>query len=267
MKSYPFLKATNWGYKQIDQLIQNVEEALEQSSQLNQLKNSHEVLAGLNAFKNFLLEKDDKIITDSDSVVIEDFFLKKVEDDLIATGEKIQFSKLSKPNNNPIKLVGLKNKQVVLDLLHSHHIRTQSRKRIIKGVPFMDVQRCVNGIDEIDSFYCEWLDPKLNNCQPRPKKDPILDDLGLNLLGGEYGANVSRQMKPLMDREFDDEIKWLEAQEKAGFYDESGMSLLVSILKVMLEVRVDELLQSLESLGANKNSSYCQNTLNLKVLS
>ena len=257
-----FFEAYKLGYKQLDKLIQNVEEALEQSAQLKQLKNSHEVLLGLKTFKAFLLDKDDKIITDSNSVVVRDHFVKQVKDDIIAIGEKIQLSERSEPFKYPIKLEGLQNKQAVLDLLHSHHIRTQSRKRIIKGVSFAEAHFCFKGFDEIDPFYCERLDPKLNNCQPRPVKNPILDDPRLELLGDKYDADFYKKMQPLMNKAREEEVSWLGAQREAGFYDEDGMSLLVSILKVMLEVRVDELLQSLESLGANKNNSYRQNTLN-----
>ena len=242
------------GYKELDQLISNVEEALEQSKQLDELITSHEVLRVLKSFKDFLLFKDDKIITDSNSVVMKDFFVSKVQDELLAIGEVVTLSEYSQQNKYPMKLVGLKDKKAVLKLLQSSHIATQIRKRKVIGVSFKDVFGVAcDQLAELDSFYCEKLDSLLGSCRPCPSWDNP-DDPRTDLLSDEYDKEYSDNVFELREQQ-------LAKDEKEGVFHAKGLELATLILKAMLEVRVDELMSSLEALGANKNPNYRQNAL------
>lgn len=57
-------------YKELDQLINNVEAAIHESNQLGELDTSHKALKALKEFKEFLLFKEDKIVTNDSSIAV-----------------------------------------------------------------------------------------------------------------------------------------------------------------------------------------------------
>lgn len=153
-------------YKELDQLISNVESAVQESSQLGAFSTSHKALQVLKEFKDFLLFKEDKIVTSSNSLVVKEL-TKKAEADLIANGEPITFSDLSSQERHPIKLTNLKDKDAAAKILRSHHIEMQTRQRNVIGISSREVERMGDSIRrDADSFYRERFDPPIGNCLP-----------------------------------------------------------------------------------------------------
>lgn len=232
-------------YGQLDKLISNVEEAIEQSNELGNHTSSDEVLEVLKQFKAFLLFKDDKIITNDTSVVVKVSLTKKVEQELVAIGETITYSKSPTVNLNTSKLMDLKDKNAVLNILRTHGIATQSRKRKVIGIPFMEVHKLlVQVLTNVDPYYLEESDVLLAACRSVE----------------EHGEDILDDFDNLSEKELEQLISTVEQENKEGVHAR-GLELATHLLKVMLETRVDELLASLEALGANKNASYKNNTL------
>ena len=151
------------GYKELDKLISNVEEALEQSKTLSELDSSHEILELLKQFKEFLLFKSDMIVTNDSSVVTNDRLPKLVESTLKSIGESITYSSLSIPNQQTFKLVDLKDKNLVVEALRTSGIATQSRKRNVIGVSSKSIDDLFRtSLSKVDSFYSESFDPRFS---------------------------------------------------------------------------------------------------------
>jgi hypothetical protein len=230
-------------YSQLDNLITNVEEAIEQSKELNKLINSTEVLEVLKRFKAFLLFKDDKIVTNDSSIVVRSRLINSVEQKVAQIGENVTYSGDVNPKLITSKLVGLKDKNAVLGTLRASGVATQSRKRKVIGVPFMEVHKLIHGLlSDIEPFYCE-------------------KSLSLRLRARNSSLDVNDDFDKLTDEEMEKLVSWVEQGNKDGS-NAQALELATHVLRVMLEVRVDELLASLEALGANKNPNYRQNTLN-----
>jgi hypothetical protein len=233
-------------YSQLDNLITNVEETIEQSKELSKLTNSTEVLEVLKRFKVFLLFKDDKIVTNDNSIVVRSRLINSVEQKLAQLGENVTYSADVNPKLNTSKLVGLKDKNAVLSTLRASGVATQCRKRKVIGVPFMEVHKLIHGLlSDIEPFYCE-------------------KSLALRLRAGNSSLDVNDEFDDF-DKLTDEEMEKLVSLVEQGNKDGSNaqaLELATHVLRVMLEVRVDELLASLEALGANKNPNYRQNTLN-----
>ena len=237
-------------YSQLDKLIANVEDAIEQSKLLSELASSDDVLKVLKKFKAFLLFKDDKIVTNDNSIVVKGRLVKNVEQQLANIGEAVNYSINSDTRINTSKLEGLKNKNAVLNILRTNGVKTQSRKRKVIGVRSMDVHNLRGGLfSDIDSFYCEKLNPLLSACRSR-------DEVQRQNL-----ADESDDFDNLTDEEMKQLVISIEQENKEGLHAR-GLELATHILRVMLEVRVDELLNSLEAIGANRNPYYKKNTLN-----
>lgn len=245
-------------YKELDQLIGNVESAVQESKKLGSLNTSHNALQALKEFKDFLLFKDDKIVTSDNSIGVKDL-PKTAEAELIAHGEAITFSDLSSQEQYPKKLIKLKDKEATVEILKSHYVGMQIRKRNVIGISAMDVERMGDSIRrDTDSFYRERFDPPIDNCLPR--LDPAPDQT----------TSISCTDEDLYS--FDDDIDFYEElsedqlqaliNEQESRNDQYGLEFTCSIVKVMLEARVDELLAALEAFGSKKNPTYRRNTLN-----
>jgi len=237
-------------YSQLDKLIVNVEDAIEQSKLLSELASSHDVLKVLKQFKAFLLFKDDKIVTNDNSIAVRGRLVKNVEQQLANIGEAINYSMDDDTRINTSKLEKLKNKNAVLNILRTNSVATQSRKRKVIGVPFMEVHKLsVALFSNIDSFYCEKLGPLFSACRPRDEvQNQNLDD-------------ELDDFENITDEEMEQLISSVAQENKEGVHVK-GLELATHLLKVMLEARIDELLNSLEAIGANKNPYYKKNTLN-----
>lgn len=232
-------------YSQLDNLIANVEDAIEQSKELSQITNTTEVLEVLKKFKAFLQFKDDKIITNDNSIVVSSRLKSNVEQQLALLGENVTYSDGVNPQYSTSKLQGLKDKNAVLDILRASGVKTQSRKRKVIGVSFMEVHKLIHGLlTEIAPFYYE----KSLALRLREEK-PNLDATE------EFG-----DFDDLTDEEMEKLVSLVEQGNKGGS-NVQALELATHVLRVMLEFRVDELLASLEALGANKNPNYRQNTL------
>lgn len=240
-----FYEQYRLNYSQLDTLITNVEEAIEQSKDLSQITNTTEVLEVLKKFKAFLQFKDDKIITNDNSIVVRSRLRNNVEQQLSKLGENVTYSDGVNPKHTTSKLVGLKDKNAVLDILRSSGVETQSRKRKVIGIPFMEVHKLIHGLlSEIDPFYCE-------------------KSLALSLIEENSSRDATEDFDDF-DSLTDEEMKKLVSLVEQGNKDGSNaksLEIATHLLRVMLEFRVDELLASLEALGANKNASYKNNTL------
>ena len=241
-----FYEQYRLNYSQLDNLIMNVEDAIEQSKELSQRTSSIEVLEVLKQFKAFLLFKDDKIVTNDNSIVIRSLLRNNVEQKLAQLGENVTYSDGVKPKHTTSKLVGLKDKNAVLDILRANGVDTQSRKRKVIGVSCIEVHKLIHGLlSEIDPFYCE-------------------KSLALRLREEKSSLGATEEFDDF-DNLTDEEMKTLVSLVEQGNKDGSNaqaLELATHVLRVMLEFRVDELLASLEALGANKNPNYRQNTLN-----
>ncbi len=233
-------------YSQLDNLITNVEEAIEQSKELSQITNTTQVLEVLKKFKGFLQFKDDKIITNDNSIVVRSRLRNNVEQQLSKLGENVTYSDGVNPKHTTSKLVGLKDKNAVLDILRASGVETQSRKRKVIGIAFMEVHKLIHGLlSEIDPFYCE--------------KSLVLRHREEN--SSQDGTEDLDDFDSLTDEEKEKLVSLVEQGNKDGS-NAQALELATHLLRVMLEFRVDELLASLEALGANKNPNYRQNTLN-----
>lgn len=235
-------------YKQLDQLVINVEEALDQSETLKRVSTSHDALGLLKVFKAYLVNKDDRIITDSKSIVIKEYLGIDLKSELETIGEALVFSEHS--TGFPKKVVGLKNKEAVMHKLKSLGITTQTRKRMVMGVSFMDTVREFSGqLKQVDEFYCKQLDPNLGNCrQKQPGLVEVTEDESQ-----EFSMVGLDSMERLMQH--------AEQDEKDGIFDEEPVKLAINIIQVLLNFRTHELFQSIENLGAYKNPNYKERTI------
>ena len=239
-------------YRQLDKLINNIEEAIQESSQLGAIDTSQRALEALKEFKDFLLFKDDKIVTNDNSITIRKELEPKAKADLLAIGEAVTLSKLSDRRRSPMKLIDLKSKDSALDVLQSNNVETQARRRKVIGISSREVERLGDTIREsVNPFYSDRFDPPIASYSTI-EPGSLMDD---------------REFMSLFDDDdFDGELT--EEQVKA-FHDlekarneQYGLEFVSSVIRVLLETRVDELLARLEELGANKNRAYRQNTLN-----
>ena len=247
-----FYEQFRLNYKEIDRIIDNVESAVEESEKLGGIDTSHEALRALKDFKEFLLFKEDKIVTNDESITVKVDFGQEIKAKLLAIGETITFSALSNHNQSPLKLVGLKNKDAAVKILRSNGIATQARKRNVMGVSSKEVARKWRTIDKnVDSFYCDKFNLTNVNRPASIKASSPVDDKGLLSLFDDDnfdGVLTEEQVKSFQK---------LEIKRSRQY----GLELVSSIIKVILEARVDELLANLEALGANKNPTYRENTL------
>lgn len=254
-----FFEQYQFGYKELDQLIQNVEKAIVESEQLKASKTSYDALKLLKQFQNFLLDKDDKILTGSNSIVIRDLLTEDLEGALQAIGEELQFSEYS--SGMLKKLTNLKDKQATLEVVQGLKLATQARKRKVIGVPFMDVIRKLDEISVVDSYYCELLDdPKFDNCVKKKEDENQGSDQENS--EGEHLAGCDDDMLFPSSEEIDAMMEQSRLDYDQGIECSEGLSLALKIIRVLLEVRTNELILSLEDLGANKNPMYKQNILN-----
>jgi hypothetical protein len=245
-----FYEKYRLNYSQLDKLIANVEVAIKQSELLGGLASSNDVLNVLKQFKAFLLFKDDKIVTNDKSIVVRGRLAKNVEQQLANIGEDINYSMDSDTRINTSKLEKLKNKNAVLNILRTNGVATQSRKRKVTGVPFMEVHKVLMGLfSDIDSFYCEKINPLLSVCRSR-------DEVAAQNLDDEL-----EDFENLTDEEMEKLVSSVEQEDKEGVHAR-GLELATHILKVMLGTWVGEIFNSLEALGAKKNPYYKSNTLN-----
>ncbi|WP_417534566.1 hypothetical protein [Marinobacterium stanieri] len=248
-----FFEQFRLDYNELDRLISNVESALEESKELGEKKTSKNALQALKDFKEFLLFKDDKIVTNSESVVVKGNLDSTARSDLLATGEAISLSERSSFEQYPIKLTGLKNRDAAVEILHRNNLQTQTRKRNVIGISTMEVKRLVDFTDkDVEAFYCEKFNPPIANCLPNIEPESSMDNSELYKLFDDesFTGNLS-----------DEQVEAYKDLEYAR-NEQTGLELVSSVLRVLLRIRVDELLTSLEALGANKNRTYRQNTLN-----
>lgn len=240
-------------YSELDRLISNVELALEQSKELEAVSTSHKALQALKDFREFVLFKDDKIVTSNDSIAVRSQLSSKARTVLESIGEEVTYSERFKLLGEPLKLVGLKDKDAAIKALREYGIDTQSRKRNVIGVSEMEVKKL--GLlrpSDVEAFYYEKFNPAISNCLPSVESGSPMDSSELDKLFDD----------PDFDGELTDkQIEAFKASELAR-NEQSGLELTSSVLRTMLSIRVDELLASLEALGANKNKAYRQNTLN-----
>ena len=245
-------------YKELDQLISNIESAVQESKKLGALNTSHNALQALKEFKDFLLFKDDKIVTSDNSLGVKEL-PKTAEAELIAHGEAITFSDLSSQEQYPKKLIKLKDKEATVEILKSHNVGMQIRKRNVIGISSREVELMGDSIRrDADSFYRERFDPPIGNCLPSldsaPDQAPSIactdEDLHSFDDDLDFGEELSeKQLQALIN-------------EQESRNDQYGLEFTCSVIKVMLKARVDELFAALEAFGAKKNPTYRQNTLN-----
>lgn len=248
-----FFEQFRLDYAELDRLITNVELAIEQSEDLAAVGTSHKALQALKDFKEFLLFKDDKIVTNDASIAIRSQLRHKTNAILEDIGEVISYSERFRLGGEPLKLVGLKDKDAAIKALNENGISTQSRKRNVIGVSEMEVHKL--GLfrpRDVESFYYEKFDPPIANCLPFIEPGSPIDNSALLQLFDD--PNFDGELTDVQTKAF----KELELARN----EQSGLELAASVIKVLLSVRVDELLATLEALGAKKNSNYRQNTLN-----
>jgi hypothetical protein len=245
-------------YKDLDQLIENVESAIEQVKQLSEVPTSHDALASLKDFKDLLLFKEDKIVTNDTSIVIKKELSPNVVNQLEKIGEDVSLSRLSYKDKTPLKLINLKNKEVIAALLRSHGVPVQARKRNVIGISSRDIEEVGVSINKnVAPFYCERFVPPIFNC--------LSDGVSNSAYSFECTCDSSLNCSCGMAMDYNnlsekDIAKITEVKRSRN--EQYGLELVSSILKVLFEVRVDETLAILERLDANKNKAYRQNTLN-----
>lgn len=252
-----FYERYELGYKELDKLIGNVEEAIEQSKVLKELTSSHDVLELLKQFKSFLLFKDDKIVNNENSITVRGSLNQSITTELVDAGEEVIHSIYS--NKDFVKLVDLKDKNKILNILSSNHVPTQSRKRKVIGVSALDIHNLFRTkLSKVDSLYSDKLDHRFSEYQNQYTSKYVINDSG-ELSQAELDELA--EFENLTDSEMDELLSKIENEIKSGVHAK-GLELATYVLRAMLELRVDELIGSLESLGANKNPNYKRNTLN-----
>ncbi len=253
-----FHQTFQMSYRELEQLIDNVDSAINQVAQLDNVPTSHDALASLDDFKQLLLFKEDKIVTNDTSIVIQQALSQDVINKLKVIGETVTFSKLSHASKTPLKLIRLKNKDAVETLLRSEGVSVQTRKRNVIGISSRDIEEVGATIHKgVASYYSERFVPPIANC--------LADDDPSSAFNFKCTCKDSFDCSCGIAMDYDnlteaDIAKISKVQ--SGRNEQFGLELVSSIIKVMLKVRVDETLAILERLGANKNSTYRQNTLN-----
>jgi hypothetical protein len=240
-------------YVELDRLITNVELAIERSKDLAAVSTSHKALQALKDFKEYLLFKDDKIVTNDASIAIRSQLSHKTNAILENIGEAITYSQRFRLGGEPLKLVGLKDKDAAIKALNENGIATQSRKRNVMGVSEMEVHKL--GLfrpSDVESFYYEKFDPPIANCLPFIEPGSPMDNSALDRLFDD----------PDFNGELTDEQAKAFKELQLARNEQSGLELASSVIRILLSVRIDELLATLEALGAKKNNNYRQNTLN-----
>lgn len=192
-------------YKDLDQLIVNVKKAVDESKQLQGFGTSHKALHALKEFKDFLLFKDDKIVTNDNSVTVNRDLGKGAEAELLAIGEVITYSELSNQRQSPLKLVDLKNKDAAVKILQSNRIGTQARKRNVIGISSNEIVRMGDSIRKnVSSFYSEKFDPPIASCLTSIEPGSPMDDTELHSLFDDNcfdGELTDEQLKGFQDLE------------------------------------------------------------------
>lgn len=253
-----FHQTFQMSFRELEQLIDNVDSAINQVAQLDNVPTSHDALASLDDFKQLLLFKEDKIVTNDTSIVIQQALSQDVINKLKVIGETVTFSKLSHASKTPLKLIRLKNKDAVETLLRSEGVSVQTRKRNVIGISSRDIEEVGATIHKgVASYYSERFVPPIANC--------LADDDPSSAFNFKCTCKDSFDCSCGIAMDYDnlteaDIAKISKVQ--SGRNEQFGLELVSSIIKVMLKVRVDETLAILERLGANKNSTYRQNTLN-----
>lgn len=245
-------------YKELDQLIENVEEALEQIELLNDIPTSHNALSALKKFKDLILFKEDKIVTNDSSLVVKENLKQDVIDELNKIGETVKLSLLSVEGKIPVKLIDLKNKLKVEKLLRTEHYSVQVSKRDVIGVSLRDLDHIGDDIGtDMAPFYRERFDPPIHNFLPysdvNRNPDIICNCIDLTKCSCDFTPNFD----DLCEEDNNKIVNIIKTRN-----DQRGLELVTSVVEVILRTRVDETLAILEKLGANKNKVYRQNILN-----
>ena len=247
-----FFEQFRLDYKELDRLISNVELAIGQSKELAAVSTSQKALQALKGFREFVLFKDDKIVTNDHSLAVRSQSACKTIAVLESIEEKASYSERSKLPGEPLKVVGLRNRDDAVRALNTNGIATQSRKRNVIGVSAMEVHGL--GLlrpDDVEPYYYEKFTPAIANCMPYIEPDSPMNNSELDHLFDD----------PNFDGELTDEQATEFKELQLVRNEQSGLELASSVVRVMLSIRVDELLATLEALGAKKNNGYRQNTL------
>jgi hypothetical protein len=228
-------------YNELDQIISNLDHILTHSPSLAPIQVCHQALNYLKQYKHYLVARDDKIITDSHSIVVrntvDELQLYPILD---ALGEDLVYSLYSK--NEPRKIIGLKNKQAVLDA--SPKIRINHQKRTIIGVSRRELWHDLDIELDIDDFYCKHF-PKLAKCHHVQQFDAAVVKHLAD--GGKINTDFC----------ISDDVE--ELSKDYDFRDDRVICF--EILRLVFKARVDELFNELQQLGADKNPSYQRHTL------
>lgn len=246
-----FFEQVKLDYKELNRLIDSIELALEQSKVLRDVATSHKALKAIKAFRDFVLFKDDKIVMSNDSISLRSL-CQEARNVLSGMDEKIAYSERFKFNRSPVRLVGLRDKEAVVSALHKRNVPLQARKRNVIGVSALEVKR-LPGImsEDVEPYYYEKFDPVIANCLPSDKSSSPMSNSELDMLFDDPSFNGDLN---------DEQVEAFKKSELAR-NEQTGLELASSVIRTMLSVRVEELLSSLEALGAKKNSSYRGNTL------
>jgi len=244
-------------YKDLEEIINNTEAAIEDSRQFGELATSHTALAALKEFQDFLQLKEDKIVTNDRSITLRSSLTDKAQTELLASGEALTYSERSNGRQYPKKLIDIKNRSAALEILQSNGISMQTRKRNVIGISFRDVERMGDPIRKnVDPFFLERISPAVTSyLLKEPDSDEAISCTCTNLDFCSCFDDVE------IKEPGEEEVQALLNDQETGNI-QYGLEFVCSIVKVILESRVDELLASLEALGAYKNLSYRQNTLN-----
>ncbi|MCC4275996.1 hypothetical protein [Marinomonas communis] len=246
-----FFEQVKLDYSELNRLIDSIELALDQSKELKAVGTSHKALKAIKAFRDFVLFKDDKIVMSNDSISLKSL-CAEARDVLSGMGEKITYSERFKFNGSPIRLVGLRDKDAVVSALRKSKIPLQARKRNVMGISASEVMKLPSiRPEDVEPYYYEKFDPVIANCLPREESESSLENSELDKLFDDPSFNGG-----LSDEQ-------VEAFKRSALArnEQTGLELASSVIRTMLSIRVEELLSSLEALGAKKNSSYRRNTL------
>ncbi|HQT05407.1 MAG TPA: helix-turn-helix domain-containing protein, partial [Thiotrichales bacterium] len=235
-------------YNELDQIISNLDHILTHSASLAPIQVCHQALNYLKQYKNYLVARDDKIITDSHSIVVRDPVDElQLSPILDALGEDIVYSLHSK--HPPRKIIGLKNKQAVLDA--SPRLNINHEKRTIIGVSRIQLWKDLSFSLDADDFYCKHF-PNLDKCHPAPT---------WNYVKPAHLGDFEELGDPNYHQEYKRHSAEMEVYNAKGYdrLDESQLAL--EILRLVFKERIDELFNELQQLGADKNPSYQRHAL------